>query len=245
MENYCPRRVPAYNGTFPSGCKSNGGFANYCRVPGDSTIRIPDGLSSAAAAPMLCAGITAFVPLSEHGAGPGKRVGIIGVGGLGHFAVLFARALKCDQVVAISRRESKKADALKLGADLYVATADEPDWAVKYAHSLDLIVSTVSSADMPLNDYLKLLRTKGRFCQIGMPDDPMPPLEVAGLIERGISIGFNDIGTIKEVEDMLQLAVKEDIKPWIETRKMKDVNKVLREMGEGRARYRYVLVNED
>ncbi|KAL9110299.1 MAG: hypothetical protein Q9187_008072, partial [Circinaria calcarea] len=245
MENYCPRRIPAYNGTFPSGCKSNGGFANYCRVPGDSTIRIPDGLASEAAAPMLCAGITAFVPLSEHGAGPGKRVGIIGVGGLGHFAVLFARALKCDRVVAISRRASKRADALKLGADLYVATADEPDWAVKHAHSLDLIVSTVSSADMPLNDYLKLLRTKGRFCQIGMPDDPMPPLEVAGLIERGISIGFNDIGTVKEVEDMLRLAVKEDIQPWVEVRKMKDVNEVLREMGEGKARYRYVLANED
>ena len=245
MENYCPRRIPAYNGTFPSGCKSNGGFANYCRVPGDSTIRIPNGLSSEAAAPMLCAGITAFVPLSEYGAGPGKRVGIIGVGGLGHFAVLFARALKCDQVVAISRRESKRADALKLGADLYIATVDEPDWAVRYAHSLDLIVSTVSSANMPLNDYLKLLRNKGRFCQIGMPDDPMPPLEVAGLIERGISIGFNDIGTIEEVEDMLQLAVKEAIKPWVETRKMKDVNEVLREMGEGKARYRYVLVNED
>lgn len=214
-------------------------------MPGDSTIRIPESLPSAAAAPMLCAGITAFVPLSEHGAGPGKRVGVIGVGGLGHFAILFAKALKCERVVGISRHKMKRADALQVGADEYIATATEQDWSDRHAASLDLIISTVSSADMPLNEYLRLLRTKGRFCQVGMPEEPMPRLDVAPLVMSGISIGFNDIGTVEEVEEMLEFAGREGIKPWVQERRMQDLNEVLLEMSQGKARYRYVLVNED
>lgn len=97
---------------------------------------------------MLCGGITIYSPLKHHGCGPGKTVGIIGVGGIGHFGILFAKALGADKVVAISRRASKKEEALQLGADQYIATEDEPDWAVKHARSLDLIVSTVSSANV-------------------------------------------------------------------------------------------------
>jgi alcohol dehydrogenase (NADP+) len=95
---------------------------------------------------MLCGGITIYSPLKHNGCGPGKRVGIIGVGGIGHFGVLFAKALGADKVVAISRHASKKEDALQLGADEYIATEDEPAWPEKYARSLDLIVSTVSSS---------------------------------------------------------------------------------------------------
>jgi alcohol dehydrogenase (NADP+) len=94
---------------------------------------------------MLCGGVTLYSPLKHNGCGPGKKVGIIGVGGLGHFGVLFAKAMGADKVVAISRRLNKSEDSLKMGADLYIATEDEPDWATKHARSLDLIVSTVSS----------------------------------------------------------------------------------------------------
>ncbi|KAG9230851.1 chaperonin 10-like protein [Amylocarpus encephaloides] len=241
--NYCPQRVPAYNGFLPDGSQTYGGFANYCRVSSAAAIRIPPTLSSTFAAPMLCAGITTFAPLVEHGQG-GKRVGVIGIGGLGHFAILFAKALKSEHIVAISRRENKRNDALELGADAYVATEEELGWMEHYASSLDVIICTVSSADMPLNKYLTLLRTGGHFCQVGMPEAPMPGLEIFGLVERKISIHFNDIGSIQETEKLLEFAARENIHPWIEERKMSDVNDVLKDMEAGKARYRYVLVSE-
>jgi alcohol dehydrogenase (NADP+) len=96
----------------------------------------------------MCGGITVFSPLKFHGAGPGKSVGIVGVGGLGHFAVLFAKAFGADEVVGISRRESKRADAINLGCDDYIATSDDADWVKKNSERFDLIISTVSSNDV-------------------------------------------------------------------------------------------------
>ena len=135
-----------YDGVFLNGDKSYGGYALYNRSPSHFVIKIPDALPSAAAAPMLCAGITTYSPLKHYGCGPGKRVGIIGLGGLGHFAVLWAKALGADQVTAISRKASKRGDALDLGASAYIATDDDPDWISQNGRSLDLIVSTVSSS---------------------------------------------------------------------------------------------------
>lgn len=97
---------------------------------------------------MLCAGVTTYSPLKKNGCGPGKRVGIVGIGGLGHFGILWAKALGAAKVVAISRRADKKADVLKLGADEYIATSEDKDWAETHARSLDLIVSTVSSSQV-------------------------------------------------------------------------------------------------
>lgn len=97
---------------------------------------------------MLCAGITTYSPLKKNGCGPGKRVGIIGIGGLGHFGILWAKAFGADYIVAMSRRADKKADALELGADEYIATSEDKDWAKAYTRSLDLIVSTVSSSQV-------------------------------------------------------------------------------------------------
>lgn len=146
-ERYCGKHwTGTYNGTFMNGGKSYGGYALYNRSPAHFVVKIPDGLSSAAAAPMLCGGVTTYTPLKEYGCGPGKSVGVIGVGGLGHFAILFAKALGADKVVAVSRKANKRDDALKLGADSYIATDDDQNWAQEYGRSLDLIVSTVSSS---------------------------------------------------------------------------------------------------
>lgn len=116
---------------------------------------------------MLCGGVTVFRPLRAHGCGPGKRVGIVGVGGLGHFGVLFAKALGADHVVGISRKASKRDQVLQLGADDYIATEDDQGWVKKNAESLDLIISTVSSDKIPLGGYLKLLDIGGTFVQVG------------------------------------------------------------------------------
>jgi D-arabinose 1-dehydrogenase-like Zn-dependent alcohol dehydrogenase len=147
LEQYCDVHLTGtYNSTYLNGDKSYGGYALYHRAPSHFVIKIPDAISSAVAAPMLCGGITVYSPLQHYGCAPGKKVGIVGVGGLGHFAVMFAKALGADKVVAISRKASKREDALKLGADEYIATDDDKDWAKKNARSLDLIVSTVSSS---------------------------------------------------------------------------------------------------
>jgi len=171
VENHCMTgSVSTYNSKYPDGSKSYGGYGDYWRGPSHFVFKIPDELPSDIAAPMLCGGITAFSPLKQNGAGPGKSVGIVGIGGLGHFGVLGAKVLGCDKVVAISRTSSKKADALKMGADDYIATDEDQNWAQKHANSLDLIVCTVSSPKMPLQQYLQLLKVKGHFIQVGAPE---------------------------------------------------------------------------
>lgn len=168
-ENYCAREnISTYNSKYPGDeGKSYGGYADYNRTNARFVVKIPDGLPSEDAAPMLCGGVTVYSPLRKNGCGPGKRVGVVGVGGLGHFAVLFAKVLGADKVVGVSRKASKKDEVLKLGADDYIATDDDSDWVAKNARSLDLIISTVSSEKMPLEGYLKLLDTHGTFIQVG------------------------------------------------------------------------------
>jgi alcohol dehydrogenase (NADP+) len=169
LENHCHRgTINTYGSVYPGDeGKSYGGYATHNRTHNRFVFNIPEGLDSADAAPMLCGGVTVFSPLKNYGCGPGKTVGIVGVGGLGHFGVLFAKALGADKVVGISRKADKRDDVLKLGADLYISTDEDKEWAKHNAQSLDLIVCTVSSEKMPLNDYLSLLKTKGTFIQVG------------------------------------------------------------------------------
>ncbi|KAJ5614457.1 hypothetical protein N7528_008111 [Penicillium herquei] len=244
LEQYCSKTVVGtYNAKHYNGDKSFGGYALYNRVPAHFAVKIPEGISSAAAAPMLCGGVTLYSPLKHNGCGPGKRVGIIGVGGLGHFGVLFAKAMGADQVVAISRKKEKSEDAIKMGADLYIATDDEPDWATKYARSLDLIVCTVSSIKMPMVEYLGLLRTAGTMVQVGLPEDGGLFAPVRNLMRR-LNLTSSLVGSPNEIREMFELVVEKNIQPWIQEIPMKDANKAIVDMEEGKARYRYVLCNE-
>ncbi|KAF3802663.1 NADP-dependent alcohol dehydrogenase 7 [Colletotrichum gloeosporioides] len=246
-ENACVReRVDTYGSIYPNGeGKSMGGYADYNRTNGRFVFKIPDGLPSEAAAPMLCGGITVYAPLKNYGCGPGKTVGIIGLGGLGHFGVLFAKAMGADRVVAISRRRSKKGDALTLGADEYIATLDDEKWARKNRRTLDLLICTVSNSDMPLQQYLSLLKWGGSFIQVGSPDGgKLPEISAFTLIMNNIQVGGSNIGSVSQIQEMLEFAVRRNVKPWIQTRPMKDANQAIVDMEDGKARYRYVLVNE-
>lgn len=269
LEQYCPNRfVGTYNGTHLNGDKSYGGYALYNRSPSHFVIKIPDEISSAAAAPMLCAGITTYSPLKYYGCGPGKRVGVVGLGGLGHFAVLWAKALGAEHVVAISRKSSKASDALKLGADVYIATEEDPEWATKNLKSLDIIISTVSSSQvswpprtppthlilritdsmnskMPIGDYMALLRKDGTLVQVGNPEDGLFGVPAFRLIMARVKLGGSMIGSPGEIREMLQLAAKKNVRPLIEERPMKDANQAIVDMDKGKAKYRYVLVNEE
>jgi alcohol dehydrogenase (NADP+) len=167
-ESYCIREnVNTYGSYYPGDIGiSYGGYADYHRANANFTIKIPEGLDSADAAPMLCGGITVYSPLKRNGCGPGKKVGIVGVGGLGHFAVLFAKAMGAE-VVGLSRKANKKEEVLQLGASKYIATDDDKDWVSANRRSLDLIICTVSSDKMPIESYFLLLKTFGTFIQVG------------------------------------------------------------------------------
>ena len=136
-DTYCARiMVNTYASQFPNNeGKSYGGYATHNRTSQQFVVHIPEGLSSADAAPMLCGGVTVYSPLRRFGCGPGKTVGIVGVGGLGHFAVMFAKAMGADKVVGISRKNSKRDDVLKLGADEYIATDEDANWHNEYRRS--------------------------------------------------------------------------------------------------------------
>ena len=149
QEQYCPRLVATY-GTqrHYDGTIAMGGYATHIRIKSHFAFHIPDRLASADAAPMLCGGITTYSPLVRYGCGPGKSVGVVGLGGLGHFGVLWAKALKADFVLGISRSAAKKDDALKLGCDEYLASAEDgyADAVKEKDGTLDIILCTVSNA---------------------------------------------------------------------------------------------------
>jgi D-arabinose 1-dehydrogenase-like Zn-dependent alcohol dehydrogenase len=245
--NYCAKgRVDTYGSVYPDGeGKSYGGYADYNRTDGRFVVKIPDGISSEHAAPMLCGGVTVYAPLKANGCGPGKSVGVIGVGGLGHFAVMFAKAMGADHVVGISRRDAKLDEVLAMGADGYIATEDDEDWARHNARTLDLIVCTVSHTGMPLDRYLSLLRPGGTLVNVGIPEGgALPNVSAFVLIAGKVKLGGSLVGSPAEIREMLEFAVEHDVKPIIQTWPMRDANQAVLDMEAGKARYRYVLVNE-
>lgn len=194
---------------------------------------------------MLCGGITAFHPLVQHGAGPSTRVGIIGLGGLGHFGVLgAAKALGCKSVAVISRTSTKKADAMKMGATTFIATDEDKDWSDKYAGSLDVIVSTVSSHQMPFEGYLNLLARKGTYVHVGAPEDRMPAFNMFSLIPKRAAIQGSQTGSRQDIIDMLELFAAKGVKTWNQNVSMQEANRAVVDLEEGKARYRYVLCHE-
>ena len=210
-EQHCQNgMIATFDSRYPGDIgKSYGGYADYWRGPSHFVFKIPDELSSEDAAPMLCGGITSCSPLMRNGAGPGKRVGIVGIGGLGHYGILFAKALGCDKIVAISRTSAKKQDALKMGATGFISTKEDKDWATAHANSLDLIISTVSSPKMPLMGYLSLLGISGQFIQVGAPEDSIPPFNAFALINKEVKIGGSMIGSPAEIRHYAQARGRE------------------------------------
>jgi len=165
---------------------------------------------------MLCAGLTTYSPLVRANTGPGKKVAVVGIGGLGHFGVLWANALGAE-VYAISHSPSKKDDALKLGAKEFISTADK-DWAKKWEFTFDFILNT---ADMThtfnMTEYMSTLAVNGTFHNVGLPDEPLPQIMAQDFMSNGSKIGGSHIGSRPEALAMLKLASEKNIKPMIET----------------------------
>lgn len=193
---------------------------------------------------MLCAGSTVYEPLKEHGAGPRTKVGVIGLGGLGYLGVLFAKVMGCQTVVAFSRSTAKHEDGLRLGATEYIVTADQKEWGEKHASTLDLIICTVSGSAMAFQQYLGLLRPRGTFCQVGVPEEPLPSLDAMPLALNGTKIVFSDSASPHDIREMLKLAADKGIKAWTEVTPIQEANETVEDLKKENVRFRYVLENK-
>ncbi|KAK9465822.1 chaperonin 10-like protein [Lipomyces arxii] len=245
-EIYCAHQRDTYGSEFPGGFISQGGYSSHVRVHEYFVFPIPDSLDTKLVAPMLCAGATAFSPLYRNGAAPGKKVGIIGIGGIGHFGILFGKALGAE-VWAISRSDAKKADAIKLGADGYIATK-EPNWAEKHALSFDIIVNCAnSSKGFNLDDYLSLLDVNGRFINVGLPEGDGFQIHPFKMMGNGATFGFSHIASRKEILYMLNLAAEKKIQPMVETIPVGEsgCGEALRRCHDNDVKYRFTLTDYD
>ena len=240
-EQYCtnPGMVGTYNGVGRDGKPTQGGYSSAIVVDENYVLRIPDAIPLDKAAPLLCAGITTFSPLRHWNAGPGKRVAVIGLGGLGHLAVKLAAAMGAD-VAVLSQSLKKMEDGLRLGADEYYATSD-PDTFTKLEGSFDLILNTVS-ANLDMADYLGLLKLDGTLVELGMPENPMP-VPAGALIFGRKSISGSLIGGIAQTQEMLDFCAEHDVTPEIEVIEASYVNEAYERMLASDVRYRFVIDN--
>lgn len=183
-------------------------------------------------------GVTVYSPLKRYGAGSAaKRVGVIGLGGLGHFAVLFASHMGAE-VTVISHSNSKEQDAKKMGAKHFIATHNDDKVFADNRRSLDLIICTTNDDNMPLTGYLKLLAPNGKLIFVGVPEKGLPKFPPTALIMNNVFVGGSAIGSPAEISEMLELAQKEKIHGWVTKFDMNDVNKAVPEMHAGKPRYR-------
>ncbi|KAJ3176381.1 hypothetical protein HDU87_005249 [Geranomyces variabilis] len=245
-EPYCNGgQIGTYNGRWKDNSKSYGGYADYARVPAHFAFAIPEGVPSEVAAPLMCGGATLYSPLKQLEAGPGKRIGIVGIGGLGHFGLLFAKALGADPV-AISHSHGKEEDAKKMGAVQFIATADE-GYEKKSRRTLDGIVCTINdekALEESLPKFATLLKPGGKIILVGLPERPLEGFKITPLVMNNVFIGGSAIAGSKEIPEMLKLVDKVALKAWVVLRPMEDANKAVVDMEDGKARYRYVLVNQ-
>ncbi|RVG83378.1 NAD(P)-dependent alcohol dehydrogenase [Sinorhizobium meliloti] len=237
LEQYLPGLVVTYNGVEADGTPTQGGYSDHIVVKEGYVLSIPENLPLDAAAPLLCAGITLYSPLRHWKAGPGKKVAIVGLGGLGHMGVKLAHAMGAE-VTVLSQTLSKKEDGLKLGADHYYATKD-PETFTKFAGSFDLIICTVA-AEIDWNAYLNLLKVDGDLVLVGIPENPVP-VHAFSLVPARRSISGSMIGSIKETQEMLDFCGEHGIVSEIETIRMEQINEAYERVVRSDVRYRFVI----
>ncbi|MFF0733078.1 NAD(P)-dependent alcohol dehydrogenase [Streptomyces chartreusis] len=238
LEQYCLKgNIQTYNGVGKDGKPTYGGYSQKIVVAESFVLRIPDGLSLDVAAPLLCAGVTTYSPLRHWNTGPGKKVAILGMGGLGHMGVKLAHALGAE-VTVLSQSLRKKDDGLKLGADHYYATSDEQTFR-DLRGSFDLILSTVS-APLNLDQYLSLLKTDGAFVNVGAPEEPVA-LNLFSVIMGRKTLAGSGIGGIRETQEMLDFCAEHGIGAEIELIGADEINDAYERVLGSDVRYRFVI----
>lgn len=238
LEQFClGGAVPTYGGVGRDGQTTQGGYSSAIVVDEDFVVRIPDALALDVAAPLLCAGITMYSPLRHWNAGPGRRVAIVGLGGLGHMGLKLGAAMGAD-VTVLSQSLKKMEDGLRMGASHYYATSD-PDTFTKLAGSFDIILNTVS-ADLQLGKYMQLLDMDGTLVEVGIPEKPPSvPLMALGFMRRKLTGSM--IGGIAETQEMLNFCADHGIRPDIELIEPSAINEAYERVLAGDVRYRFVI----
>ena len=237
-EQYLPGLVQTYNDVEADGkTPTYGGYSDSIVVKEGYVLSIPDNLPLDAAAPLLCAGITLYSPLRHWNAGPGKKVAIVGMGGLGHMGVKLGAAMGAD-ITVLSQSLSKKEDGLKLGAKEYYATSDAETFT-KLAGKFDLIICTVGVA-IDWNAYLGLLKVNGSMVLVGVPEHAVP-VHAFSLIPGRRSLSGSMIGSIKETQEMLDFCGEHNIVSEIETINIDQVNEAYERVLKSDVRYRFVI----
>jgi len=238
LEQYCDvKTVLTYNGRDNDNAPTYGGYSEKIVVDENYVLRIPENLPLDGAAPLLCAGITLYSPLKHWCAGPGKKVAIVGMGGLGHMGVKLAHALGAE-VTVLSQSLSKQADGKRLGADHFYATSDT-DTFTKLAASFDLIINTVS-ADIDWNQYFGLLKLDGTMVVVGVPEKKVPVAAMA-LLGKRRSLAGSAIGGIKETQEMLDFCGEHKLTSDIEVIPIQKVNEAYERVTKSDVRYRFVI----
>ncbi|KAH6832888.1 cinnamyl alcohol dehydrogenase 7 [Perilla frutescens var. hirtella] len=239
LENYCPQLVLTYNSVLPDGSATYGGYSDVMVVDEDFVIRWPDNFPMDKGAPLLCAGITTYSPLRYFGLDkPGLHVGVVGLGGLGHVAVKFAKAFG-TKVTVISTSAAKKKEAMEiLGADAFLISRDAAEMQAA-AGTLDGIIDTVS-AQHPLPPLLSLLKAHGKMVVVGAPEKPLE-LPAFPIITGRKTVAGSAIGGLKETQEMIDFAARHNITAEVEMIPMDYVNTAMERLAKADVKYRFVI----
>ncbi|KAL8038330.1 hypothetical protein ABFX02_11G099900 [Erythranthe guttata] len=239
LENYCPKQVQTYSWVYTDGTITYGGYSNLMVADEHFIIRLPDNFPLDIGAPLLCAGVTTYSPLRHFGLDkPGISVGIVGLGGLGHVAVKFAKAFG-TKVTVISTSLSKKKEAIEnFGADEFLVSRD-PEQMQAAAGTLDGILDTVSAVH-PIMPLINLLKPNGKLILVGAPEKPLE-LPVFPLITGRKSISGSAIGGIKETQEMIDFAAKHNILPDVEMIPIDYLNTAMDRLAKSDVKYRFVI----
>lgn len=238
-EQYCENGpVYTYSSKDPiDGTDTKGGYSNLIVTPEKFVVHMPQNLDLTKAAPLLCAGITMYSPLKHWQAGPGKRIGIIGLGGLGHMGVKYAKAMG-SEVWVITSSPEKAEDAKSFGADGVIVSSN-PDDLLKFKRKFDLLIDTIP-VEHNIDKYIELLSVNATICLVG-PINPMPGYHGGDLINGRKAIAGSGIGSMKEVREMLEFSAKHNILPEVQFIKMEDVNKAWDTMKTRGISHRFVI----
>ncbi|GAU23288.1 hypothetical protein TSUD_237420 [Trifolium subterraneum] len=239
LENYCPTKTLTYGEKYSDGTITYGGYSDSMVADEHFVVRIPDGLPLEAAAPLLCAGITVYSPLKYFGLDKlGLRIGVVGLGGLGHMAVKFAKAFGVN-VTVISTSPNKEKEAIEhLGADTFLISRDQDKMQAAIG-TLDGIIDTVSAVH-PLLPLIGLLKSNGKLVMVGAPEKPLE-LPVFPLIMGRKLIAGSAIGGMKETQEMIDFAAKHNVKPDIEVIPVDYVNTAMERLAKADVKYRFVI----
>lgn len=238
LEQFCPDMVMTYNSPDRHlGGVTYGGYSSSIVVDHDFVLRIPETLDLAAAAPLLCAGITTYSPMRHWGVKAGQKVGIVGLGGLGHMGVKFANAMGAH-VVVFTTSPGKQEDALRLGADEVVVSRNADEMA-KHTGSFDFILDAVS-AEHDLNAYLNLLRRDGNLTLVGAPEKPLPILSFPLIFGRR-SLSGSLIGGLAETQEMLDFCGQHNITADVEVIPIQRINEAYDRMLRSDVKYRFSI----